>query len=312
MIYLSALAVRAATAVDGEPAAAAADLRARAWAELANAHRVAGDLAAAEAAMARAVDEREAGTGALLLLARIADLAGSLCGARRRFLDAFRLLDIAHELYRRQGEIHAAGRVLIAKGLYAGYSGDADEGIQLLVRGLESIDRDREPKLAFQALHNLLLFWVDLGLYDQALRHLRQMRPLYKRYAGPVERVKLRWVEGKIAAGLGDLRRAEAAFLRARNEYAAAGLGFRAALTALDLAAVWLRQGRTAELQPLVGEMLAAFRAAGAGREALAAVLLLHEAVERQQATLELLDRIAATLGRIERQRAPQPAPDVA
>ena len=58
--------------------------------------------------------------------------------------------------------------------------------------------------------------------------------------------------------------------------------------------------------------MLAAFRAAGAGREALAAVLLLHEAVERQQATLELLDRIAATLGRIERQRAPQPAPDVA
>src|SRR5258706_5355680 len=54
------------------------DMQARAWAELANAYRVANEFAQAEAAMGLALELRAQGTGDPLLYARIADLSASL------------------------------------------------------------------------------------------------------------------------------------------------------------------------------------------------------------------------------------------
>jgi tetratricopeptide (TPR) repeat protein len=199
----------------------------------------------------------------------------------------------------------AAGRALIARGLYTGYVGDPLEGIHYLLQGLDTIDRAREPKLAFQALHNIVLLRVELGEYEEASRYLQRMQPLYDRYLSDLERLKLRWVEGKIAAGLGRLDDAEAAFLEAAQDFDRAGLGYRSALVSLDLVAVWLRQGRTAEIRQLVATLLATFRAVGVEREALAGILLLRDAVECEQATLELLQLIAISLGKLDGRAAP-------
>lgn len=313
MLRLADLAAGSAEGLDDEVygSAEVADYQARAWAEVANAYRVIGDHGKADRIMARAVSCRARGTGDPRILARMADLGASLACAQRRFEEAFRLLDVAHATYLELGDTHAAGRVIISRGLYAGYTGDPLEGIQYLVHGLNTIDRAREPKLAFQALHNILLLRVELGEYEEARRALVEMQPLYDRYLSDLERVKVRWMEGRIAAGLGELEVAEAAFQEAREEFDRVGLGYRAALVSLDAMAVWLRQGRTAEIRHLVAELMATFRAVGVEREALAGILLLRDAVECEQATLELLQLIAISLGKLDGRAAPPLDPEV-
>ena len=297
MLRLAELAQQAADRLD--PAEHGAretlDLQARAWAELANAWRVREDLPQAEEAMARALALAD-GTGSTLLRARLAELRASLLCDQRQFPEAFRLLDEAHALYTRRGDAHGAGRVLITKGLYTGYMGDPRQALPLLAEGLAAIDRERDPRLAFHTLHNALLFRVELGELEEARRQIQRMRPLYTRHAGASERTKLRIIEGKIAAGLGDLARAEELFLETRRGVDAAGLGYLAALVSLELAAVWLRQGRRDEARRLVTELVTVFRSIGVEREAMAALALLGEAVNKDQSTLELLALISGAL----------------
>jgi tetratricopeptide (TPR) repeat protein len=303
MLALAKLARQAADRLAPEACGVreTADLRSRAWAEMSNAYRVHDDLPQAEAAMAWAMELHAQGTGSPLLLARLADLSASLFCDQRRFREAFRMLDTAHILYRQQGETHEAGRVLIMKGLFTGYTGNPDEGLQLLAQGLAAIDRERDPRLVFHTLHNILLFRVELGEHEEAERQIQRMRPLYARHAGGLELVKLRGIEGKIAAGLGDYARAESLFREVRRELDAAGLGYQAALISLDLASVCLRLGKKAEVRQLIEGMVATFRAVGVEREAMAATLMLADAVDKDQTTLELLALVSGVLQRLQR-----------
>ncbi|HEX9940790.1 MAG TPA: hypothetical protein VGG03_02140 [Thermoanaerobaculia bacterium] len=280
------------------------DMQARAWAELANAYRINDDFAQADAAMACALDLRARGTGDPLLYARIADLNASLLCDQRRFKEAFRMLDLAYAIHRRHSSPHQVGRVVILKGLYTGYAGKLEEGLQLLVRGLSMIDRTRDSKLVFHTLHNILLFRVELGQYAQARRQLQRMRPLYAAYAAGPDLMKLHCIEGEIAAGLGDLVTAEATFQQIRQDFDDAGLGYEASIVSLDLAGVWLLQGRTAEVRGLVAEMVATFRALGVEREAMSALHMLQEALKRDQATLEVLRLVGGILRRLQNEPA--------
>jgi tetratricopeptide (TPR) repeat protein len=303
MLRLADLARQAAEQVD--PAERGmretADLRARAWAELANAWRAFDDLPQAEEAMVRAVELQAEGTGSQLLLARLADLSASLFCDQRRFPEAFQMLDTAQALYQQLGAGHDVARVLVMKGLYTGYAGKVEEGLQVLAQGLAAIDRDRDPRLAFYTLHNILLFRVELGEFAEAGRQLQRMRPLYQRHGGASEWVKLRTIEGKIAAGLGDLPRAEQLFREVIHGLDTAGLGYQAAIISLDLAAVCLRLGKQADVRQLVGDMVATFRSVGVERETMAALVMLTDAVEQDRATLELLSRVSGVLQRLER-----------
>ena len=302
MLRLARLAQHAADRVEsGAETAETTDLRARAWAELANALRVNDELPQAEMAMARALELRAEGTGAPLLLARLADLSASLFCDQRRFAEAFRALDTAFTLYRQHGMDHDAGRMLVMKGLYTGYTGHPAEGLQLLARGLATIERERDPRLVFHTLHNMLLFRVELGELEEARRQLQRMQPLYGRYAGTLDRIKLRGIEGKIAAGLGDLARAEMLFHEVRRELDDHGLGYQAALISLDLASVCLRLGKQEEVRRLVAGMVATFRAVGVEREAMASLLVLGEAADKGQTTLEMLTLVSSALHRLQR-----------
>jgi tetratricopeptide (TPR) repeat protein len=300
MLRLAEMAVEGSARLDPAVcgAEALADLRAQAWAGLANARRVADRLALAESAMARAHEAFREGSGSPLLRARLAELSASLLADQRRFPAAFRRLDLAYRLYRRHGDRHDAGRALITKGLYTGYTGDPEEAIRLLTRGLRRVERERDARLVFQALHNILLFRVELGEFRAASRQLWEMRPLYARHADRLAQVKLRWIEGKIFEGLDDLGHAEAALREVKEEFEADGLVYDGALVSFDLAAVWLRQGKTADVHRLAGEMLDTFRARSIAREALASLLMLRDAAGRNEATLDLIEQVAAAFQR--------------
>ena len=280
------------------------DMQSRAWAELANAYRITDDFPQAEAAMACALDLRSQGTGDPLLYARIADLNASLLCDLRRFKEAFRMLDLAYAIHRRHSDAHEVGRILILKGLYTGYAGQPEEGLQLLVQGLPMIDRARDSKLVFHTLHNILLFRVELGEYEAAQRQLQRMRSLYAAHAAWLDLVKLHRLEAEIAAGMGDLATAEATFQQIRQDLDDAGLAYQAGLVSLDLASVWLRQGRTAEVRGLVTETMATFRVLGTEREALSALHLLQDALERDQATLDVVRLVSGILRRLQNEPA--------
>src|SRR6185369_1442058 len=186
------------------------------------------------------------------------------------------------------------------KGLHTGYTGDPEEGIRLITRGLRRVERARDPRLVFQGLHNVLLFRVELG----------EMRPLYSRHADRIAQIKLRWIEGKICVGLGDFDHAERALRQAKEAFEGEGLIYDGAIVSFDLASVWLRQTTTTEVHRLAGEMLDTFRARSIAREALASLLMLRDAAGRNEATLDLIERVASVFERSEPgERSPRSLP---
>ena len=279
-----------------------ADVRAGAWAELANACRVTDDLSRAEQAMARAVSWLHRGSGDPWLLARVADLMASLLADQRRFADAGELLGKVHRFYGRMGNLHLAGRALISRGIFAGYDNQPRRALALLVQGVELIDVDQDARLAVSAVHAILTNLVECGRYRQARIQLWRSRPLFARQGGQLLLLRLRWLEGRIHAGLGDFARAEREFAVTRAGFATAGSPYNAALVALDLAAVWLQRGKTRQLRELVEEMIATFRVLRIAREAVAALLILREACDRDEVTLDRVRTVAMLLTELERQ----------
>jgi tetratricopeptide (TPR) repeat protein len=304
MLELAFLARVAATTLDPEKyePEVIADHQARAWAELGNAYRVNDDLGAAQDAMETAEDRWRQGTGNVLLLARIADLRASLMNSQRLFSDACELLGGVHRLYLKLGDQHLAGRALVSQGIYMDYDGEPEQGMRLLRKGLEMLDRARDPHLVISATENLLELMVRCGEYREARRLLLESGLRRALADQPLNLIKLRGVEGHILAGLGKMERAETAFEEARAGFLEHGLGYRAAIISLDLAAVWLERGKAAQVEELAKEMLATFRRLGIQREALRAVDYLNKACERRQATPVLVRRVGRFLRELERE----------
>lgn len=282
------------------------DHQAQAWAELGNAYRVSNDLPSAETALAHALDLSDGGTGDPWLLAHIMDLTASLFSDQRRFAEAYRLLDWVYIIYWHAGDKHLAARALISKGISVGLAFKSEEAVNLLTQGLPLLDAAQDPKLLLAAIHALLWFLTDWGKVESAAGLLSRSRDLYATFDEPLLKLRARWLQGRIDAGLGDETSAEQAFLQVRKGFQEAGLPVTAAAATLDLAAVWLRQGRTAEIGRLVDEMVAIFRAQKIQREPVAALLMLRKALQKDKVTAALLRAVAAEVQRAERLPKPK------
>jgi len=302
MVLLATAAVEFAEALDGADylPGAREDLQARAWAELGNAYRVADDLAAAESCFGNAIELFQEGTGERQLLARILDLLASLYSAQRKFAEADQLLDAVYRIHTVRRDFHLAGRALVTKGVAKGYGGASEEAVALLRGGINWLDHHRDPQLLLDAVQSLAWFLVDAGRFAEGRDLIAEHRLEASQGRQSLNALKLRWVEGRIAAGTGHAREAESAFRETRAGFSHRNLPYKAALASLDLAALWLGQGRTAEVGRLVEEMLVTFRSLGIRREAIAAILMLQEALRTERATLLLVQAVAKQLRRLE------------
>lgn len=277
------------------------DLQGQAHAELGNACRLRDQHDLAEAAFTRARELLDLGSGDESLQVRLLDLEASLAADRRQFgLAAHFLLKVA-DFHRRTGDQHLVGRAIISRGLYVGYAGNPEEALRLLQEGLSLIDEVREPRLTYSAVHNQLLFITEMGRFREAqIFRLRNIRILAQD-EGRINANGLRWIDGRIEAGLEKLVSAEGAFREAKLAYEELGLPFLASLTALDLAAVLIAQQRTQEAQEIVLAAAKVFQALRIEREALAAVIALCTAFAVGKATRGLAEDVADFLRRIER-----------
>jgi tetratricopeptide (TPR) repeat protein len=284
MVHYAELACAAADALDSDryEGERVADLRAWAWAELGNAYRVADLLDFSDRAFLRSVDHWQDGSRDLGLLALIAERTASLLWHRRRFGDAFALLDRTAHFYRTQGRGDLAARVMIKRGLVTENSGDPAEALRLTLEALSMMDAGVDRNLLLSGIHNVLLCATELGFFELVRRLFPEVRPLY----GTGDRLnllRLRWIEGRVAAGFQKWQVAEEAFRGVRGGFLEAGLLFPASMVSLDLALLWLRQNRLGRIRALAEELIESFQALRVGREALLSLLFLREVCEGER-----------------------------
>jgi tetratricopeptide (TPR) repeat protein len=289
-------------------------LRSLAWAALGNARRVQGDHAGAERSFDMADSWWEAGTqgteDALGYEPVLLDLKAPLRTAQRRFPEAIKLLDDAVHLFLHgeHRDPHLAGRSLVSKAGALIELGESESAIQTLKRAGRLIDPERDPRLVLCIRHNLADNLSKMGRHSEAAALLSDLRELAAAHGGALDHLRLRWVEGRVAAGLGEHERARQLLGSVRQTFLDAGNPYEAALATLDLVVSHLKEGHTAEIRVLADEMVAVFHAHNVPREALAAVLLFQEAAHREAATAELAREVAESL--IRARGARQGAPD--
>lgn len=294
MVHQAWLAVGAARRIGGGYGEMQrADFQARALGELANALRVADELDDAEQALDTADEVYAEGSLSAEVGLRLQDVRASLLGARERFPEACALCQTVQRGYLALGDRHGAARALLSRGFYTGLGGDTEEAFRLFNEALSLIDENRAPELRVIALHNKLLFLVDAGRLSEALGFLARHRDWLWDAGGPVERTKLMGIEGRIHAGLGHVKVAEAVFHETRRGFAAAGMAGHEALITLDLASAIMRQGRPYEATDLAREALHVFDRMKIPSRVAEALHLLREAVGAGLLTPRLLESVA-------------------
>lgn len=271
-------------------------LCARAWAQVGNACRIQSDHAGAERALAVAAALVEEGRVGLLDRARVLDLQASLRRDQRKLAEASQLLDQVISIYQRLGQWNLLGRALTQKSSVCGEAGDLETEMALLRRALDLLDPNEEPRVFLTARHNLIAALNQSGRSREAFAMLFSTRPLYFRMGDRLNLLRMRWLEGEVAQGLGRIEQAEVAYREVRQEFIELGLDYDAALASLDLAAILIQQGRLADVRELAEEMLAVFVSRDIHREALGAIVFFCQAAKLERAGPVLVREVAGFL----------------
>ncbi len=272
-------------------------LRGYALAFLANARRVANDLDEAEKAFAQAWKLWEAGAAAdpgLLAGWRLFDLEASLRREQREFAQALARLHHALAL----APLEARGRILLKRAFTLQQKGDAEQAIESLREAAPLIDGKREPHRLFALRFNLSSSLCDLHRYAEAEALLPGVRELAVAQRKDLDMLRTVWLSARVDAGLGRTTEAEATFEQVRREFKARKMDYDYALVTLDLSALLLGQGSTSTVRSLAEEMVRIFTSHNVHREALAALILFHEAAREERVTVELTRRLIVYLNR--------------
>jgi tetratricopeptide (TPR) repeat protein len=238
-----------------------ADLRVRAWAELANAYRVNELYRGAEAALRQARKFLEQGTGNLVLQARLDNLEASLRKAQRRFSEACELHDEAFRAYKKLGERHLSGRALVSKGITLRLAKNPGAAVKVLRRGIALLDPMQDPKLVDVARQDLLDALVDAGDLHGAVRMLVQSDLREKLASDPLNRVRLRWVEGKILALQKRYEEAEKVFAEVRAGFREQKLEYVASVAGVDQTIMLVHQRKLQEAHLVARDLFLVFYA---------------------------------------------------
>ncbi len=284
-LVLAGLAFRVAEKIAASAFGAAA--REYAWVYLANAYRVQGDHDAAKGAIAAAKREAAVGGASPFSRARLLDCEASFFRERREFCAALKLHGKALGLA--QPDEHGFLELNLSATLEV--AGRTEESIDALRRAVEALEGqphgpDNPPRLRWGALFNLAVNLFDLERPAEAEELLPEVRALVEP-GNDLDRLRLRWLEAKSAAAAGRRDEAISILVEVKQAFEDRGLGYDAALAALEASAWLLDQGRTAEARTLIEESQPTFAALKIHREWIASIALFAESLRQETATAE-------------------------
>lgn len=298
---LAELAVQAAAVLQGEPAWCA---RAQGWAGffLANARRVQGHLDKARRELTKAWELWLTGEGMNpfpFAEWRLFDLEASLLRDGGYFDESLARLEQAS----RFAPPAATGRILLKKAFTLEQKGEPEAALTTLAQAELCINPRDEPHYAWAVAFNRAVNLCHLERYTEARNFLPALDRQAQRLEQELAQLRLLWLSGRIAAGLGDPVAALAAFSRVRQELSDQRIDYDFAVVSLDIATLLLEQGELAAVRRLSGELAPILKRQKLHREAKAAVTFFCRAVAQEKATAELARRIAHFLRRA--QQAP-------
>jgi tetratricopeptide (TPR) repeat protein len=259
-----------------------ADMRAKAWGQYANSLRIAGRPLEAQKSFATSESHRRAGSGDLTLhgwlLLRITGLAIFM----NQYAKAIEMAETAGEICREAGSIDLLAGTMIQKAIALLYSGEAEVAITILLQAIPLIDPKEDPHLLLAAKHNLTRCYLDLDRPDEALAFHYNTRCLYQECPDPLIQLRAVWQEGQLLREIGHCDNAETSLLRAHAGFMRLGLVYEASLVSLDLAALYSKLGRVADLRQVLAQVLPIFRTLRVDQELIASFLWLQNTLEAQ------------------------------
>jgi tetratricopeptide (TPR) repeat protein len=262
---------------------------------VANAHRVGGRPNTADSTFAEALELWKKGTPAdpgLLDAGRLFDLEASLRRDQRRFDEAL----VLHERALALTSPENSGYILLNQSATLEQKGDYPGSIEILEKAARRVDGTREPRLLFALRFNLAVNLLHLYRPEEAEQLLPEVRLLTRTLNKESDRIRFRWLEGKVAAGAGRPEEAIPALEQVRRWFAAKDNPYDTALATLELAALYLQAGHTAKVKEMVREMGPIFEEQRVHREALTALILFRDAALQETATAALARRLVRYL----------------
>ena len=280
-----------------------------AWRALREPHGAADAFDAAHALLAE-------GTGDPAIIAEALALEARLLRDRRELAQAAALLDRVEAIYGVAGgpgegvegavlddaDPERAGKARLHRAWCIYHLGRVDEARSLLERTAGQLEPRRHPRLALAVRCGLAWCALSLGAPDTEAR-LAAANQLAGQVGDDADRLRLRRAEARIDLAAGERGVAEQAFRATAAGFIERDLGIDAALSFLDLAALYLREGAEQSiLHQLSADILPVFSYKEIGREAIVHLIWFQQACE----TDRLTPGIVACVGQgVERYRQP-------
>lgn len=274
-----------------------ATLRARAWAWLGNAYRLALDLIEADKAIEVAKRTLPASASGDAV-AEVLELESGLRHYQTRYQDARDLLSTARQRGRGLLSDRRIARLLVQQATMSMHLGEVDSCIPSLRQALRLLSASPDLYLESVTYQLMVLALTKSDHCHEASQFLPASRRCALELGVRFARVSHQRLEGLVWSGLDEPARAERALSAAKSGFAELGESMSAAVVCLDLAIHLATAGKHEHAIEPCFEAIGLLKAFGAHREVLAAVSVLQGALARKALPLETLRLIREKLER--------------
>jgi hypothetical protein len=254
-------------------------VRCQAMIDLANAHRVALHLRAAQQELDRAAEEVARGGIDPLLEARLLHCQAMLFFNQTRSIPARTAIAAAMSIYRREAQPAELARALV---LDANVLNDVlcNHALALAShrQAVLLLEPGEEPLVTAAALMGVCNAGMRNGNWREALAMLRLHLPTMVIHDHGLNRARIARLQGELLGRDGDMAGADAVFAFSRRELEAIGQPYEAGIVTLVWAAVKRSRGHLEAAQTLVAEATQSMLRLDPHREIHAALTLLRTA----------------------------------
>jgi tetratricopeptide (TPR) repeat protein len=234
-----------------------------------------------------------------LLLAELDSLEAALRHDQRRLPAAVILLQRSALLYRLGGRPQKAARALLQLSTVHSETFHLSKAIDTTREALAHLVQRRPSSLLARGRHYLAWYLCDAGSFVEAEQVALENAGIEIPEDDRQTRSRQMWLLGRIAAGRGRPGDAERALRIAQNGFLRNGSPQNAALVALDLAQLYLGQGREDEARGLAEALPAHFGGYGRHPELLSAMLWLQRSARAGRVSANHLRRLQRLLRRV-------------
>ena len=237
------------------------------------------------------------GAGDLEIHAQIHVMYAALLRDQLQFRAALGFLKLAQADYQELGLIHDVGVVLLSTAIVYRNMDSFQQALKAHMQACELLDETKAPLLSAAAWVNLAILLCDLSQYEQAASVLDSLPSVFEDLP-PASTVPLdlRWAQGLVARGLGDIDHAEECFLSVQDGYERRGDLLSTARVSLDLLRAYFEGGRLFDVERFSGSVYQALQAQPLAAGVHETFRILTAARAKRRLVEEALHRLAGLL----------------